>query len=62
MAEQYDKMRKRNVYLAQYKAASSLGEQEVLDEMDESRAVVGDLIAEYEAMEEPGYLQWAPGQ
>lgn len=54
-------MRKRNVYLAQYKAASSLGEKEVLAEMDESRAVVGELIAEYEAMESPDYLNWAPG-
>lgn len=61
MCEQYDKMRKRNVYMAQYKQASSLGEREVLNEMDESRAVVGELIAEYEAMNDESYLAWAPG-
>lgn len=87
MCDQFDKMRKRNVYLQQYKTASSLGEQEVLNEMDESRcvlkrrsplkiyplilmfsiffiyrAVVQELINEYEACEDANYLNWSPAE
>ncbi|PUU78484.1 Tubulin/FtsZ, GTPase domain-containing protein [Tuber borchii] len=55
---QYDRLRKRNAFLDQYKKepifASDLGE------FDEARATVADLIAEYEAAESADYLNPPP--
>lgn len=47
-------MRKRNAFIDTYKKTTPFSEN--LDEFDEARQVVGDLIAEYEAAEDPNYL------
>lgn len=47
-------MRKRNAFIEAYKKTSPFADN--LDEFDESRQVVTDLIAEYEAAEEANYL------
>ncbi|KAK5074681.1 gamma-tubulin [Lithohypha guttulata] len=51
---QYEKMRKRNAYLEQYKKEAPFADG--LGEFDEAREVVGGLIAEYEAAERDDYL------
>ena len=51
---QYDKMRKRNAYLEGYKKEAPFADG--LGEFDEARAVVTDLIAEYEEAETEAYL------
>ena len=52
---QYDKMRKRGAYLESYKKEASFADG--LGEFDEARAVVQDLIAEYEEAETEKYLE-----
>ncbi|PHH70632.1 hypothetical protein CDD82_7004 [Ophiocordyceps australis] len=54
IVEQYDGMRKRNAFIEVYKKTAPFSEN--LDEFDEARAVVGDLIGEYEAAEQADYL------
>ena len=51
---QYDKMRKRNAYLEGYKKEAPFADG--LSEFDEARAVVTDLIGEYEEAEAESYL------
>ncbi|KAI9748267.1 MAG: hypothetical protein M4579_007270 [Chaenotheca gracillima] len=51
---QYDRLRKRNAFLEQYKKEAPFADG--LGEFDEARAVVTDLIAEYEAAENADYL------
>lgn len=51
---QYEKMRKRNAYLDQYKKEAPFAEG--LGEFDEAREVVNGLIGEYEAAEREDYL------
>ena len=51
---QYDKMRKRNAYLEGYKKEAPFADG--LGEFDEARAVVMDLIGEYEEAETETYL------
>ena len=51
---QYDKMRKRNAYLEQYKKTAPFAEG--LGEFDEAREVVMGLVGEYEAAERDDYL------
>lgn len=51
---QYDKMRKRNAYLEGYKKEAPFADG--LGEFDEARAVVMDLIGEYEEAETENYL------
>ncbi|KAF8477201.1 Tubulin/FtsZ, GTPase domain-containing protein [Kalaharituber pfeilii] len=51
---QYDRLRKRNAFLEQYKKEAPFSDG--LGEFDEARAVVADLIAEYEAAEDPNFL------
>ena len=51
---QYDKMRKRNAYLDGYKKEAPFADG--LGEFDEARAVVQDLIGEYEEAETEAYL------
>ncbi|KAL9604002.1 MAG: hypothetical protein Q9219_000764 [cf. Caloplaca sp. 3 TL-2023] len=57
---QYDKMRKRNAYLEGYKKEAPFAEG--LGEFDEARAVVQDLIAEYEEAETEAYLDVEKGK
>lgn len=52
---QYDKMRKRNAYLDGYKKTAPFADG--FGEFDEARAVVTDLINEYEEAETPNYLE-----
>ncbi|OAA68765.1 gamma-tubulin [Niveomyces insectorum RCEF 264] len=51
---QYDGMRKRNAFVDTYKKTAPFSDS--LSEFDESREVVADLIAEYEAAEQGDYL------
>ena len=51
---QYDKMRKRNVFLEGYKKEPAFADG--LGEFDEARSVVMDLIDEYEEAETESYL------
>ena len=57
---QYDKMRKRNAYLDGYKKEAAF--HDGLGEFDEARAVVADLIGEYEEAETPSYLDPEKGK
>ncbi|KAI6287683.1 hypothetical protein MCOR27_001252 [Pyricularia oryzae] len=54
IVRQYDGMRKRNAFIEGYKKTQPFSEN--LDEFDEARQVVSDLIAEYEAAEDANYL------
>jgi tubulin gamma len=47
-------MRKRNAFMEGYKKTAPFADD--LSEFDESREVVTDLIAEYEAAEDADYL------
>ncbi|KAI9246774.1 tubulin gamma chain [Sporodiniella umbellata] len=51
--DQYDRLRKRNAFLEQYRRFSAFSDD--LGEFDDSRNVVQDLIDEYEACETPDY-------
>ncbi|RLL95350.1 hypothetical protein CFD26_101047 [Aspergillus turcosus] len=54
IVQQYDRLRKRNAFLEQYKKESPFTDG--LGEFDEARAVVMDLVGEYEAAEREDYL------
>ncbi|KAL4995102.1 tubulin-domain-containing protein [Aspergillus recurvatus] len=54
IVQQYDRLRKRNAFLEQYKKEAPF--QDGFDEFDEARAVVMDLVGEYEAAERENYL------
>ncbi|KAK2615692.1 hypothetical protein N8I77_002429 [Diaporthe amygdali] len=54
IVRQYDGMRKRNAFMEGYKKTAPFSDN--LNEFDESREVVADLIADYEAAENPDYL------
>ncbi|CAF9942620.1 gamma-tubulin [Imshaugia aleurites] len=57
---QYDKMRKRNAYLEGYRREAPFADG--LGEFDEARAVVTDLIGEYEEAETESYLDPEKGK
>jgi tubulin gamma len=54
IVRQYDGMRKRNAFIEAYKKTQPFADN--LNEFDEAREVVSDLIAEYEAAEDMDYL------
>ena len=54
IVRQYDMLRKRNAFLEQYKREPPFSDG--FGEFDEAKECVQDLIAEYEAAEEPNYL------
>ncbi|KAI1315625.1 gamma-tubulin [Mortierella claussenii] len=54
--DQFDKLRKRNAFLEPYREGSLF--QDGLEEFDDSREVVQDLINEYEACENPDYVNY----
>ncbi|TXT13497.1 hypothetical protein VHUM_00864 [Vanrija humicola] len=54
MIDQYDRLRKRNAFLEQYKKEDSF----TLDEFDDSRRVVAELADEYLACESEGYINY----
>ncbi len=51
-------MRKRNAFMEAYKKTAPFADN--LNEFDEAREVVTDLIAEYEAAEDSDYLKYEP--
>ena len=53
---QYDKLRKRNAFLEQYRREPMFADG--LEEFDSAREVVTDLIEEYKAAERPDYVTW----
>lgn len=56
-AKQYDKLRKRNAFLEQYKKQSMFSDS--LEEFDSSREIVQELMDEYKAAEGDNYVEWA---
>lgn len=60
MIIQYNHLRKRNAFLEQYKKEAPFSDG--LGEFDEAKAVVTDLIAEYEAAEDADYLNPSTAQ
>ena len=54
--DQYDRLRKRNAFLDQYRKEAMFADS--LDEFDNSREVVQNLISEYEASESADYIKW----
>ncbi|KAI8646488.1 tubulin gamma chain [Parasitella parasitica] len=54
--DQYDKLRKRNAFLEQYRKHAAFADD--LEEFDDSRRVVQELIEEYEACETPDYVNY----
>lgn len=57
---QYDRLRKRNAFLEQYKREDPF--RDGLGEFDVARDVVMELIAEYEAAETAEYLSGGQGE
>ncbi|KAG8936043.1 gamma-tubulin [Tulasnella sp. 419] len=55
--DQYDRLRKRNAFLEQYKRERPF--ENGLEEFDDSRAVVEELMNEYKACETPDYISYA---
>lgn len=53
-AMDFDKMKKRNAYIDQFKKADMFKDN--LDEFDDAREVVGKLIEEYRMATKPEYL------
>mmetsp|Transcript_12991 Transcript_12991/g.39994 ORF Transcript_12991/g.39994 Transcript_12991/m.39994 type:complete len:464 (+) Transcript_12991:168-1559(+) len=56
---QYDKLRKRNAFLENYRNEPMF--ENGLDEFDSSREVVADLTEDYRATEFDDYVSWAMG-
>lgn len=56
---QYDKLRKRNAFLEQYRREPIFADG--LEEFDSAREVVTDLIEEYRAAEKLDYVTWGGG-
>jgi len=56
---QYDKLRKRNAFLDQYRKEPMF--EDGLEEFDSAREVVTDLIEEYRAAERIDYVSWGTG-
>jgi len=56
---QYSRLRQRNAFLDNYKKEAPFADG--LQEFDEAKAVVQDLIEEYEAAENPNYRQFDGG-
>ena len=56
---QYDRLRKRNAFLEQYKREEPF--RDGLTQFDEAKEVVGDMIREYEEAERSDYLSGGQG-
>jgi len=54
--DQYDKLKKRNAFLESYKKFKMF--ENGLDEFDDSRAVVDELVQEYKACESADYISY----
>ena len=53
---QYDKLRKREAFLDQFKKEAIF--KDSLDEFDASREVIQQLVDEYQAATKPDYITW----
>lgn len=58
--QQFDKLRKREAFLEQFRKEPMF--QDNLDELDNSREVVQNLVDEYLAATRPDYLTWGTRQ
>jgi len=56
----YDKLRKREAFIDQFRKEPMFADN--LDEMDDSREVVQQLVDEYSAARRPDYLSWGMNQ
>ncbi|TXT06929.1 uncharacterized protein COLE_06260 [Cutaneotrichosporon oleaginosum] len=56
MLDQYDRLRKRNAFLEQYKKEEMFANS--LEEFDDSRRVVAEMAEEYKAMESESYINF----
>ena len=54
--QQYDKLRKREAFLDQFRKEPMF--ENDLDEMDDSREVIQNLVDEYTAATKSDYLSW----
>lgn len=57
---QYDKLRKREAFLEQFRKEAMFKDN--LDELDDSREIVQNLIDEYHAATTPDYIHWGERQ
>lgn len=60
IAQQYDKLRKRDAFLDNYRKVAMFADD--LTEFDEAREIVQALIEEYKASESPDYINWGLDQ
>ena len=58
--KQYDKLRSREAFLDQFKKTEMFKEN--LEEFDDSREVLQQLIDEYQAATKPDYINWGAKQ
>lgn len=58
--QQFDKLRKREAFLEQFRKEKMF--EENLDELDGSRQVVEYLVQEYQAATRVDYLSWNPNK
>mgnify|MGYP000639855273 CR=1 FL=1 len=58
--QQYDKLRKREAFMDQFKKENIFKDN--LDEFDESRESLQQLVDEYTAATKPDYLSWGSKQ
>ncbi|KAI5124077.1 hypothetical protein M0805_003904 [Coniferiporia weirii] len=56
MLDQFDRLRKRNAFMEQYKKEKMF--ENGLEEFDDSRATVEELLKEYKACESPDYISY----
>ncbi|CAH9104526.1 unnamed protein product [Cuscuta europaea] len=54
---QYEKLRKREAFLDNYKNLAMFADND-LSEFDDSRNVIESLVDEYKACESPDYIKW----
>ncbi|KIJ34608.1 hypothetical protein M422DRAFT_782767 [Sphaerobolus stellatus SS14] len=60
MLDQYDRLRKRNAFLENYKKEKMF--ENGLEEFDDSRATVEELLKEYKACESPDYISYGSNE
>lgn len=56
MLDQYDRLKKKNAFLDQYKKEKIFSDN--LDEFDDARATCDELLKEYKACESPDYISY----
>ncbi|KAI0005856.1 gamma tubulin [Russula compacta] len=60
MLDQFDRLRKRNAFLEQYKKERMF--ENGLEEFDDARATADELLKEYKACESPDYISYVRGR